>query len=236
MNDSESSSMDPGTREHAPLEGGLTPPQTTLATLSFNATNTPDLRRWVSSLPLVNTKETAAQLRIATSELAIRNCYVRALLLSSARPNQLTAGQLSVVFSALEHWCNTASLDKEIDNAMLIVDLAKPFPPRLARLVKQPAEPYAVRTEVLAYEIDAYLNGIDGSLVIPAGIDNSLLKHLVIAWSAVSERQFTRSKTEAGMRVCWAAQHSLLPVRGHRIFRADLKWRCAAAAGSKPLS
>lgn len=337
MNDSESSSTDPGTREHAPLEGGLTPPQTTLATLSFTATNTPDLRRWVSSLPLVNTKETAAQLRIATSELAlldapyaekldyleavrpvvhyigsrldglslnrakkdddrlvhnlftnlyqgykgalldalledkpankevtplilhrlisdlsrmllrsmqfyqephaqlwqelntcyrvaanrrlldasftddenkntsklaIRNCYVRALLLSSARPNQLTAGQLSVLFSALEHWCNTASLDKEIDNAMLIVDLAKPFPPRLARLVKQPAEPYAVRTEVLAYEIDAYLNGIDGSLVIPAGIDNSLLKHLVIAWSEVSERQFTRSKTEAGMRVC----------------------------------
>ena len=29
------------------------------------------MRSWVSSLPLVNTKETAAQLRIATSELAL---------------------------------------------------------------------------------------------------------------------------------------------------------------------
>ena len=337
MNDSESSSTDPGTDDHAPLEGGLTPPQTTLATLSFTATSITALRSWVSSLPLVNTKETAAQLRVATSELAlleapypekldyleavrpvvhytgsrldglslnrakkdddrlvhnlftnlyqgykgalldalledkptnkeltplilhrlisdlsrmllrsmqshqaphaqlwqelntcyrvaanrrlldasfaddenknnsklaIRNCYIRALLLSSASPNQLTAGQLSTLFNALEHWCSTASLDKEIDNAMLIVDLARPFPPRLARLVKQPTEPYAVRTEVLAYEIDAYLNGIDGSLVIPAGMDNDLLRHLVMAWSAVSERRFTRTKAEASMRVC----------------------------------
>ena len=84
------------------------------------------------------------------SKLAISHCYVRVLLLSSASPNQLTAGQLSTLFSALEHWCSTASLDKEIDNAMFIVDLARPFPPRLARLVQQPTEPYAVRAEVLA--------------------------------------------------------------------------------------
>jgi len=337
MNDSESSNTDPGTREHAPIEGGLTPPETTLETLSFTATNTPALRQWVSSLPLVNTKETAVQLRMATRELAlldapypqkldyleavrpvvhyvgsrldqlnlnrvkkdddslaydlftnlyqgykgalldalmedkpankeltplllhrlitdlsrillrsmqfyreppaqlwrelntcyrvaayrrlldavfaddlnnsaskltIRNCYMRTLLLSSARPNQLSPAQLGALFGALEHWCSKASLDKEIDNAMLIVDMARPSPPRLARLVKQAEEPYAVRTDVLAYEIDAYLNGIDGSLVIPAAIDNDLLKHLMVAWSVARDRQFSRTKTQASIRVC----------------------------------
>ena len=70
MNDTDSSSTDPGTGERTPIEDSLTPPETSLTKLSFAATNTADLRRWVASLPLVNTRESAAQLRMATGELA----------------------------------------------------------------------------------------------------------------------------------------------------------------------
>ena len=62
-------------------------------------------------------------------------------------------------------------------------------------------EPRGIHTEVLAYEIEAYLNDVDSQFYIPPALDRNLLKHLVEAWSVMQERAFSRYTTHMPVRV-----------------------------------
>ena len=60
----------------APLEISLKevrlePPETSLSELSFIETSTSAINQWAAALPVVNIDETAAQLKLATAELAL---------------------------------------------------------------------------------------------------------------------------------------------------------------------
>ena len=72
-----------------------------------------------------------------TDPLTVEQCYLRALLLQTARPNQLSPQQLANLFNALEHWRDVASLDAGDEQTMLLIDIAGHQPPMPRRLFKR---------------------------------------------------------------------------------------------------
>ena len=157
-----------------------------------------------------------------TAQMSIRDCFVRALLMASARPNQLVPLQLGALFNALEQWAATVTLDHERANALTLVDLAADFGPRPASFVKAGPNIWAVHTEVLAYELDVYLKGIDGKLTIPASMDTALLSHLVETWSVPSKRTFRRTATDAPIHVCVGLRSIHYFLAGGAEFKAQI--------------
>jgi hypothetical protein len=135
-------------------------------------------------------------------EMSILETYLRALLLASCKPNQLKQQQLTLVFNAIESWTRQVALVPSVDEALICVDLAGDEGPKFVRLSKALSEPRALRTEVLAYEIEAYLKEIESSIEIPATLPNSLLHHLVDAWSVMQARAFRRLPAAGPIRVC----------------------------------
>jgi hypothetical protein len=133
--------------------------------------------------------------------LSIRSAYLRALLTASSKPNQLNHLQLSSVFNALELWTGPVTLEPGRSDALLIVDLMANTGPQYAKLARDMLEPRGLHTEVLAYEIEAYLNDVESHFDIPSSLDRTLLHHLVDAWSVMQERTFGRFTTDAQVRV-----------------------------------
>ncbi|MEM9620130.1 MAG: hypothetical protein AAF993_00680 [Pseudomonadota bacterium] len=128
--------------------------------------------------------------------------YLRSLLLASCKSNQLQQHQIKAVFSALEHWSAHAMLQADTTDALLLIDLLANHGPQYAQFSKDPAEARALRTDVLAYEIEAYLKEISSSITIPETMPTPLLQHLVEAWSVMKPRTFKRMRSDSVLRVC----------------------------------
>lgn len=136
------------------------------------------------------------------ADVSIVEAYLRVLLLAACKPNQLNQQNLTLVFNAVELWASQATLVKDIDQALLCVDLAADRGPQFLKLSRKMQEPRALRTEVLAYEIEAYLKKIESALVIPETLPIELLNHLVEAWSVMQSRTFHRLPASGPVRVC----------------------------------
>ena len=133
--------------------------------------------------------------------ISIEATYLRALLLASSKPNQLHHGQLSSVFNALERWTAPVGLERDSVDALLTIDLMANAGPQYAKLARDQLEPRGLHTEVLAYEIEAYLNDVDSRFIIPKALDRGLLRHLVEAWSVMQTRTFGRFASNVAVRV-----------------------------------
>ncbi len=134
-------------------------------------------------------------------ELSITDAYLRALLLATCKHNQLQASELSAVFNALESWTKPVGLHRDPTEALLIIDLMSNLPPQYANLAGRFEDPRGLNTEVLAYELEAYLNNVDGQISVPPTLTRSLLRHLVDAWSVLQPRGFGRFATQTPVRV-----------------------------------
>ncbi len=132
----------------------------------------------------------------------ISTVYIRSLLLASCKSNQLQQHHIKAVFGALEHWGSHVMLDRETHDALLVVDLLANKGPQYAQFAPKLAEPRALRTEVLTYDIEAYLKEISTNIVVPEALSNGLLSHLVEAWSVLKPRTFKRMQGDSALRVC----------------------------------
>jgi hypothetical protein len=136
------------------------------------------------------------------SEMSINEVYLRVLLLAACKPNQLNQEQLTLTFNAIELWASQVMLVADTDDALLCIDLAGDHGPQFFKLSDDLQSPRALRTEVLAYEIEAYLKQIDSAVEIPETFPNKLLRHLVEAWSVMQPRAFQRLPASGPIRVC----------------------------------
>ncbi|MEM1229268.1 MAG: hypothetical protein AAGI15_01930 [Pseudomonadota bacterium] len=148
------------------------------------------------------------QYRLADSEnhtdlsLSITDVYLRLALMSCCRPNQLRHRHLGRIFSALEDWSSRAIISTDLPDAQFVVDLAADHSPMYAALNRDASEPRGIRTDVLVYEIDAYLKDIDSSLPIPDYITPNLLSQLTVAWGKISPRAHRRLPSDERLMVC----------------------------------
>ena len=135
-------------------------------------------------------------------ETSSKDAYLRAILLALSKPNQLRHRQLSHLFNALEVWTQTVALDEAEDEALYSIDLASDQGPRHSELLHDAIEARCIGTGILVFEIEAFLNDIDGNLTIPDQIDNSLASHLTNSWGAMQQRAHHRAAVSSAMKVC----------------------------------
>ncbi len=136
------------------------------------------------------------------TETSSKDAYLRSALLALSKPNKLRHRQLSHLFNALEVWTQAVSLNEAEDGSLYSVDLASDKGPRHSELLRDAVEIRCIGTGILVFELEAYLNDIDGNITIPDQIDNSLASHLTNSWGAMQQRAHHREAVTGQMKVC----------------------------------
>jgi hypothetical protein len=139
---------------------------------------------------------------------SIEDAYLRAVLLAAAKPNQLRHQQLTQVFNALELWTPRARVDKASNDALFVVDLDADRGPRYSKLAGECTNPRSVYTDVLAFEIEAYLKDIATEIPVPDYVSRDVLRHVMAAWGRVRPRAYNRTPAQGTLVVCTGLRNS----------------------------
>jgi hypothetical protein len=135
-------------------------------------------------------------------ELSVQDAYLRIALLATCRPNQLRHTHLNATFNVLELWTPRVTLDLPTDDDLFRVDLDLDAPPIYREIAADSGELRGIRTDVLVYELEAYLNEIACDIPVPDYMEEGLLRHLVTAWSMMRKRTFRRRPVAGAMKIC----------------------------------
>ncbi|MEE8302467.1 MAG: hypothetical protein V3S24_08545 [Candidatus Tectomicrobia bacterium] len=138
----------------------------------------------------------------SATNTTIADTYLRSLLLACCKPNQLRHRHLSQVFNALEVWTPQVAIENNTDDALFLIDLESDHGPKYSKLLQNPDEPRSIRSDVLVYELEAYLKKIDGGIEIPEYVPNDILNHLVDAWGLMKPRAFRRAPASGSVKIC----------------------------------
>lgn len=133
---------------------------------------------------------------------SIKDAFLRPTLLWAAQPNQLRQQDMNQIFNALEDWCERVHVSYPGDTALLHMDLAADAGPRYTKVAEQATQQRGIHTEVLAYEIEAYLREIDSAVPVPDYVTPKLLRHVANCWGTVHTRAFTRRPARGNITVC----------------------------------
>ncbi|WP_373186937.1 molecular chaperone [Halopseudomonas sp.] len=129
--------------------------------------------------------------------LSVEQCYLIALLMGSARPNQMRQSAMGKLFVVLEDWSRLASLVPPDDpEALFIINPSMDCQPRYRSLIREEdlSESMGLSTDRLVGAIKEYmLNGESQSgLRVPDGLGVEMLQHLSQSWGDLAERTFNR--------------------------------------------
>lgn len=136
------------------------------------------------------------------------HAYIRALLLATCKPNKLRQSEIAQVHQLAELWSPLVRLREITDGGELFVfDLAKDSPPTYRSLAEAGAashvraiDPAALVTRLNELRLSA--PGVGPKAHGEASLSASLLQHLVLAWSELSERSFSRVAAEGILHAC----------------------------------
>jgi cyclic-di-GMP-binding protein len=135
--------------------------------------------------------------------LTIADVYLRIAMLATAKPNQLRQKDLSAVYNALDAWTPRVTIGTPADDTMFVVDLDADAPPSYRELGSHTgSELRGIRTDVLVYELEAYLAEMASDVPVPDYVSPDLLRHLAHAWGVMKKRSFRRSHSSGPMKIC----------------------------------
>ena len=135
--------------------------------------------------------------------LTLADVYLRIALLAVAKPNQLRQKDLSAVFNALDQWTPRITHRR----AGRRHDVRRRSRRRFAAELSRTRQPHrralrGIRTDVLVYELEAYLAEMASDVPVPDYIGLDLLRHLAHAWGMMKKRSFRRSRSSGTMKIC----------------------------------
>ncbi|MEZ5560131.1 MAG: hypothetical protein R3E86_16495 [Pseudomonadales bacterium] len=136
-----------------------------------------------------------------TIQIDIAHSYLRSILLATCRPNQLRGRQLTEVFNSLELWSPYVNLAADGTESLYAIDLESDQGPTYARLLDNPVAPRGVRTDVLVFQLEAYLRDMPHDIRVPDSMTEDLVRHLTDAWGVLAPRSFRRARTAARMKL-----------------------------------
>jgi len=138
------------------------------------------------------------------SSLSIKQTYVRTLLLSASKPNQISQGDITSLYSILEQWCQYADVQtqvpqKQSQTNILCVDLNTDNGP-----IYKPSEPKPSLIEICIHKL---INEItkdkkEEAKIIPLKVTPFIQSHALNAWTQTTERLDQRNPTNAQADIC----------------------------------
>ncbi|MBA6419713.1 MULTISPECIES: molecular chaperone [Pseudomonas] len=159
-------------------------------------------RRRKLHLTAVPDKESAS-----TKPLSIEQSYIIALLMGSARPNQMRQSAMGKLFSTLEDWSRTARIVQPTDaKALFIINPDMDCPARYKSLIRDENldNSLGLDTSELVNSIKDYMlqgNDYRGDLRIPDNMGVELLQHVSQSWGDLAERTFNRIPSGGQLKV-----------------------------------
>ena len=170
-----------------------------------------------------------------TTELSLEQTYIAALLLGSARCNQLRQNQIARLAEVLEPWSALLKLHPASPGAgLLAISSELDTGPRYRNMFRSEQKPglLGFDPQPLVNVIEAHLLHQDTStpLPVPAGLSFDTLQHLHAAWGQAAERSFQRTVGQGNLTVCVGMSALHFYLGGERSFSDMLKHPGARAA------
>jgi len=126
---------------------------------------------------------------------SVTDAYARALLLATAKPNQLRQQEVALVFRATETWSALIDIKPAGEDADLFVfDLQMDRPPTYRTHASvAPGNTRYIDARILVGKLAQVVAGsTTQEFDVPDGMADNLLVHLQQAWGALTERSFKR--------------------------------------------
>jgi hypothetical protein len=170
-----------------------------------------------------------------TTELSPEQTYIAALLLGSARCNQLRQNQIARLAEVLEPWSALLKLHPaRSDDGLFAVSADIDAGPRYRNMFRseQQAGLLGFDPQPLVNTLEAHLLHQDTStpLPIPTGLSFDTLQHLHATWGEAAERSFQRTVGQGSLIVCVGMSALHFYLGGERSFSDMLKHPVARAA------
>ena len=170
-----------------------------------------------------------------TTELSLEQTYIAALLLGSARCNQLRQNQIARLAEVLEPWSALLKLHPGTpDDGLFAISAELDVGPRYRSMFRseQRAGLLGFDPQPLVNTLEAHLLHQDTSkpLPIPTGLSFDTLQHLHATWGEAAERSFQRTVGQGNLTVCVGMSALHFYLGGERSFSDMLKHPGARAA------
>ena len=170
-----------------------------------------------------------------SSELSLEQTYIAALLLGSARCNQLRQNQIARLAEVLEPWSALLKLHPgSPQDGLFAISAELDAGPRYRSMFRkeQQGALLGFDPQPLVNVIEAHLLQQETStpLPIPAGLSLDTLQHLHASWGQAAERSFQRTAGQGSLTVCVGMSALHFYLGGERSFSELLKHPGARAA------
>lgn len=170
-----------------------------------------------------------------TTELSLEQTYIAALLLGSARCNQLRQNQIARLAEVLEPWSALLKLHPGTpDDGLFAISAELDVGPRYRSMFRseQRAGLLGFDPQPLVNTLEAHLLHQDTSkpLPVPTGLSFDTLQHLHATWGEAAERSFQRTVGQGNLTVCVGMSALHFYLGGERSFSDMLKHPGARAA------
>ncbi len=170
-----------------------------------------------------------------TTELSLEQTYIAALLLGSARCNQLRQNQIARLAEVLEPWSALLKLHPGTsDDGLFAISAELDIGPRYRSMFRseQRAGMLGFDPQRLVNTLEAHLLHQDTSkpLPVPTGLSFDTLQHLHATWGEAAERSFQRTVGQGNLTVCVGMSALHFYLGGERSFSDMLKHPGARAA------
>jgi hypothetical protein len=163
-----------------------------------------------------------------TTELSLEQTYIAALLLGSARCNQLRQNQIARLAEVLEPWSALLKLHPGLpDDGLFAISAELDIGPRYRSMFRseQRAGLLDFDPQPLVNTLEAHLLHQDTSkpLPVPTGLSFDTLQHLHATWGEAAERSFQRTVGQGNLTVCVGMSALHFYLGGERSFSDMLK-------------
>ncbi|WP_095138107.1 molecular chaperone [Pseudomonas sp. Irchel s3a10] len=170
-----------------------------------------------------------------SSELSLEQTYIAALLLGSARCNQLRQNQIARLAEVLEPWSALLKLHPgSPQDGLFAISAELDAGPRYRSMFRkeQQGALLGFDPQPLVNVIEAHLLQQETStpLPVPAGLSLDTLQHLHASWGQAAERSFQRTAGQGSLTVCVGMSALHFYLGGERSFSELLKHPGARAA------
>lgn len=170
-----------------------------------------------------------------TTELSVEQTYIAALLLGSARCNQMRQNQIARLTEVLEPWSALLKLHPgRPGDGLFAISPQIDAGPRYRNMFRSEQQPglLGFDPQALVNAIEAHLGQMDTStpLPVPTGLSIDTLQHLHATWGQAAERSFQRTVGQGDLTVCVGMSALHFYLGGERSFSELLKHPGARAA------
>ncbi len=163
----------------------------------------------------------------------VENCYQRALLIGSCKPNQLRQEDFLHLFQPLTDWAELCQLSSAGEDSLFVVDPSGDQAPVYRELFKSPPPAHwlGLNTQKLVHHLKKLrASAIPNTLKVVDNnhqISHDLLGHLIQSWGSMSKRTLMRLETEDSLDLCIGLSATHHFVSGELSFEALVEQRGA---------